>query len=56
MLFRSYAEASVAQWANLIGAGVSQLDTFAKGGIDKTVLSDLAKVLGLFWIGNGVNK
>lgn len=52
----AYAEASVAQWANLIGAGVSQLDTFAKGGIDKTVLSDLAKVLGLFWIGNGVNK
>lgn len=52
----AYAETSVAQWANLIGAGVGQLDAFAKGGIDQAVLSDLAKTLGLLWIGHGVNK
>lgn len=52
----AYAETSVAQWANLIGAGVGQLDAFGKGGIDGAVLSDLAKVLGLFWIGRGVNQ
>lgn len=51
----AYAETSVAQWANLIGAGVGQLDAFGKGGVDGAVLSDLAKVLGLFWIGKGVN-
>lgn len=52
----AYAEVSVAQWANLIGAGVGQLDAFAKGGIDKAVLTDLAKIIGLFWIGHGVNQ
>ena len=52
----AYAETSVAQWGNLIGAGVGQLEAFAKGGIDKTMLTDLAKVLGLFWIGHGVNE
>ncbi|HSW26722.1 MAG TPA: hypothetical protein VLJ62_28465 [Burkholderiaceae bacterium] len=52
----AYAETSVAQWANLIGAGVGQLDAFAKGGIDKAVLSDIAKIIGVFWIGHGVNK
>ena len=52
----AYAETSVAQWANLIGAGVGQLDAFAKGGIDKAVLTDLAKIIGVFWIGHGVNK
>jgi hypothetical protein len=52
----AWAEASAAQWANLIGLGVQQLDEFAQGGIDKAVLSDLAKVLGLFWIGHGVNE
>jgi len=52
----AYSEISVAQWGNLIQAGVGQLEAFAKGGINKDVLSDLAKVLGLFWIGHGVNK
>lgn len=52
----AYAETSVAQWANLIGIGVGQLEDFAKGGIDKTVLTDMARVLGLFWIGHGVNN
>ena len=52
----AYAETSVAQWANLIGAGVGQLDALGKGGVDGAVLSDLAKVLGLFWIGRGVNQ
>lgn len=52
----AYAEISVAQWGNLIGAGVGQLEAFAKGGIDKAVLSDIAKIIGLFWIGHGVNK
>ena len=52
----AYAESSVAQWANLIGAGVGQLDAFAKGGIDQAVLTDLAKTLGVLWIGLGVNK
>ena len=51
----AYAETSVAQWANLIGAGVGQLDAFGQGGINGAVFSDLAKVLGLFWIGHGVN-
>lgn len=51
----AYAETSAAQWANLIGAGVGQLDAFGKGGVNGAVLSDLAKVLGLFWIGHGVN-
>lgn len=51
-----YAEISVAQWGNLIGTGVGQLEAFAKGGIDKAVLSDIAKILGIFWIGHGVNQ
>lgn len=52
----AHAQASAAQWANLIGAGVGQMDSFAKGGINDAVLGDFAKVLGLFWIGHGVNK
>jgi 3-oxoacyl-(acyl-carrier-protein) synthase len=52
----AYAEISVAQWGNLIGTGIGQLEAFAKGGIDKAVLSDIAKIIGLFWIGHGVSK
>lgn len=52
----AYAETSVAQWGNLIGAGVGQLEAFARGGIDKAMLTELAKVLGLLWIGHGVNE
>ena len=52
----AYSEASVGQWANLIGAGVGQLDDFAKGGVNGAVLSDLAKVIGLFGIVRGVNQ
>lgn len=52
----AYSEASVGQWANLIGSGVGQLEAFAKGGINNATLLDIAKVLGLFTIGIGVNK
>lgn len=52
----AHAQASAAQWANLIGAGVGQMESFAKGGINDAVISDFAKVLGLFWVGHGVNK
>lgn len=52
----SYAEVNLKQWSNLIGGTVEQVAESAALGFKPATLSALLNTLGIFYIGQGVNK
>jgi len=52
----AYAEVNAKQWSSLIGATVDQVATASAGGVKPERVVALLNMLGIFYIGYGVNK
>jgi hypothetical protein len=52
----AYAEVNMKQWSALIGAVVGQIAEASALGIKEESVTNLLNMLGIFWIGHGVNK
>lgn len=51
----AYAEVNAKQWSSLIGSTVEQVSAASAGGIKSDNVVALLGLLGIFYIGNGVN-